>query len=97
MSADDFFAPPPFKPDAALVQLKRSLREIRPLVERGEGFEWHGQPVLQLSVQPDHLEVRLAKTQARSPEWDTRQLRNAADVRRWIEDVKRHLARWSEE
>jgi hypothetical protein len=97
MSADDFFAPPPFKPDAALVQLKRSLREMRPLVERGEGFELQGQAVLQLSAQSDHLQVRIAKRPARSPEWDTRQLRNAAEVRSFTDEVKRRLARWSEE
>lgn len=97
MSADDFFAPPPFKPDAVLVQLKRSLRELRPLVERGEGFELQGQPVLLLSAHGDHLQIRIAKRPARSPEWETRQLRNAAEVRSFIDEVKRRLARWSEE
>lgn len=97
MSADDFFAPPPFKPEAALVHLKRSLRELRPLVERGEGFELQGQPVLQLGAQTDHLQVRIATKPARSPQWDTRQLRNAAEVRSFIDEVKRRLARWSEE
>jgi hypothetical protein len=97
MTSDNFFAPPPFKPDAALVQLKRSLRELRPLVERGEGFELQGQPVLQLGAQTDHLQVRIARKPARSPQWDTRQLRNAAEVRSFIDEVKRRLARWSEE
>ena len=33
------FEPPPFKPAESLVQLKRSLREMRTLAERGSGFE----------------------------------------------------------
>ena len=38
MSNDDsagFFAPPAFKPAEALVQLRRSLRDLRGLSERG--------------------------------------------------------------
>lgn len=97
MSTDDFFAPPPFKPDAALLQLQRSLRELRPLVERGAGFELQGQPVLQLSAQADHLQVRIARRPARSPQWETRQLKTAAEVRSFTDEVKRRLARWSEE
>lgn len=97
MSDDSFFAPPPFKPDAALVRLKRSLRELRPLVERGEGFELQGLPVLQLSALGDHVHIRIAKRPARSPEWETRQLKNAAEVRSFIDEVKRRLAQWSEE
>ncbi|MCX7660660.1 MAG: hypothetical protein N2040_08945 [Caldimonas manganoxidans] len=97
MSTDDFFAAPPFKPEAALMQLKRSLRELRPLVERGEHFELQGLTVLQLSALGDHLQVRIVKQPARSPEWETRQLSNAAQVRHFLDEVKRRLARWSEE
>jgi hypothetical protein len=40
----DFFAPPPFKPDEALIKLRRDLKELKPLAEKGTGalvrFEW---------------------------------------------------------
>ncbi len=99
MTSDDFFALPPFKPDDALVQLRRSLRELRALSERNEGFELRGQPVVQLALGPqgDHLQARLVRQPARSPEWDLRTLRSAADVRDFIDEVKRRLNRWSDE
>lgn len=97
MTSDDFFALPPFKPDDALVQIKRTLRELRPLVERNEAFELQGQVVLQFTAQADHLQARIAKRPARSPEWDTRLLKNAAEVRDFTDEVKRRLARWSDE
>ena len=94
---DDFFAPPPFKPDEALVQLKRSLRELRPLVERGNGFELQGQRVIELAVDGATLQARIAKRPARSPEWETRTLKNSADTRQFTDEVKRRLGRWSDE
>jgi hypothetical protein len=42
--------PPPFKPDDALQQLKRSLRDLK-LAERGNGFELRGKRVLELAVE----------------------------------------------
>lgn len=99
MTSDDFFALPPFKPDEALVQLRRSLRELRALTERNDGFELRGQAVVQVTASPqgDHLQARLVRQPARSPEWDTRALRSAADVRDFIDEVKRRLNRWSDE
>ena len=94
---DDFFAPPPFKPDEALVQLKRTLRDLRPLAERGNGFDLQGQRVIELGVDGGALQARVAKRPARSPEWDTRTLKNSADVRQFTDEIKRRLGRWSDE
>jgi hypothetical protein len=94
---EDFFAPPPFKPDEALVQLKRTLRELRPLAERGNGFDLQGQRVIELGVDGGALQARVAKRPARSPEWDTRTLKNSADVRQFTDEIKRRLGRWSDE
>ena len=94
---DDFFAPPPFKPDEALVQLKRTLRELRPLAERGNGFDLQGQRVIELGVDGGALQARVAKRPARSPEWDRRTLKNSADVRQFTDEIKRRLGRWSDE
>jgi len=102
MSPDDEdfgagFALPPFNADAALVQLKRALRDARALAERGNTYSFEGQEVLTLSAQDGLLVARLARRPARSPEWDTRQCRNAADVRQLQDDLKRRLARWADE
>ena len=95
--SDDFFAPPPFKAAEALLPLKRSLRELRPLAERGEGFELQGQRVVELQADETTISVRLAKRPAQSPEFDRLILRNSADVRRCVDEVKKRLARWTEE
>lgn len=91
------FALPAFQPDLALLQLKRSLRELRALAERGNGFIWQGHEVLQLSLDDGQLIVRLAKKPARSPEWERHICRNAGDVRRLQDEIKRRLARWTDE
>lgn len=93
--ADDFFSPPPFKAEEALVQLKRGLRDLRALSERGAGFELKGQPVIDLAVDGATLRARIAKRPARSPEWETRVLKNSADVRQFTADVKKRLENWS--
>jgi hypothetical protein len=94
---DDFLALPPFRPEEALVQLKRSLRELRPLVERGDGFELQGQPVLRLAAEGSAIRAGLVRRPARSPEWDERTLADAAQVRDFTDEVRRRLARWSDE
>lgn len=93
--ADDFFAPPAFKPDEALVQLKRSLRDLRALAERGAGFELKGQAVVELAVDGSTIRARVAKRPARSPEWESRALKSSADVRQFAADVKKRLEAWS--
>jgi hypothetical protein len=94
---DDFFAPPPFKPAEAMVQLKRQLRDLRALAERGNGFELRGQTVVELAADDSVINARLAKRPARTPEWTQHTLRNSADVRRFVEAVKKQLTSWSDE
>ena len=95
--SDDFFTPPPFKPDEALVQLKRMLRELRPLTERGSGFELAGQAVVQLQREDRALVVQLAKHPARTPQWERLVLTSSADVRRCVDEVKKRLTQWIED
>jgi hypothetical protein len=95
--ADDFFAPPPFKAAEALVQLKRQLRELRPLAERGNAFQLQGQDVIDLQAEAETIRARLAKRPARSPDWAVHTLKNSADVRRFVDTVKAQMARWSDE
>ncbi|WP_416761236.1 hypothetical protein ACNI65_03590 [Roseateles sp. So40a] len=94
---NDFFAPPPFKAEEALVQLRRSLRDLRQLTERGTGWSYEGNEVLQLAAADGAITAKLAKKPLRSPDWETRVCRNAADVRKLQDDVKRRLAQWADE
>lgn len=95
--SDEFFALPAFKPDAALLRLKRDLRDLRSFSERGDLFLLKGQEVLMLGVEGEALQARLAKRPGRSPEWETRSCRDAAQVRSLLDDIKRRLARWTDE
>lgn len=90
------FAPPPFMPAEALVQIKRSLRDLK-LAERGKGFDLRGRPVLELTVDGAQVQVRLARKLALTPEWDRMTVHNAAEQRKLIEDIKRRLQRWERE
>jgi hypothetical protein len=101
-SSDDDLAgwaitPPAFQPDAALVTLRRSLRELG-LSERGGAFEWHGRRVLEIDVEPQALTCRLARrATVRTPDWDRLTVRLGADQRKLLDEVKRRLARWSDD
>lgn len=100
MSSDDelpFFSPPAFQPDLALIQLKRFVRELRGLAERGNGFDFKGQPVLALSIDAATLTAKLAKRPSRSPEWDGKVCRNGADLRALQDEIRKRLARWTDE
>ena len=95
MNADaDGFAPPPFNPAAALVQLRRQLRELK-LDERGVQFLLKGRPVAELKAGSAEIEARLVKRPAIAPVWTTHPLKSAADVRRFTETVRLQLGRWS--
>ncbi|MBK7461030.1 MAG: hypothetical protein IPJ42_22250 [Betaproteobacteria bacterium] len=95
--SDDFgFAPPPFKPEPALVTLRRSLRDLG-LAERGTGFELRGKRVLELSAEGDTIRARLARRLMLTPEWDSQVLEGAADIRKLLDEVKHRLARWERE
>jgi hypothetical protein len=91
------FEPPPFKPADALVQLKRSLRDLRPLAERGDSFELQGQRVVELGCDNSVITMRLARRALRSPEWDRLVIKNGADLRKCVDEVKKRLVSWTEE
>jgi hypothetical protein len=91
---ESFFAPPPFKPAEALMQLQRSLRALGGLSERGGQFEWKGRPALTLVIADGEIVASLARRPLARPEWEARRLRNGAEVRRFTEDVRRRLASW---
>jgi hypothetical protein len=93
-SGDDFgFAPPPFKAADALVTLKRQLRDLK-LGERGDGFEQRGKRVVELAIEADAIQARLARRLMLTPEWDRFSLKSAADQRKFVDEVKKRLARW---
>jgi hypothetical protein len=98
MPDDTFaFAPPPFRPADALIAVRRQLRDLR-LAERGDGYELKGARVAELAASETSIEARLARKPSRQvPEWDRFTLTDAAQVRKFTDEVKRRLARWTEE
>ena len=94
---DDFFALPPFKPDEAMQQLKRFVRDLRALTEKGTGFELQGVAVLDLQTQSDVICARIARRRSQRSEWDVQTLKSSADVRKLQDDIKRRLLRWVDE
>lgn len=94
---NDFgFALPPFDAEHALVQLKRSLRDLK-LGERGRGFELKGKAVIELAVEDGAIAVRLARRLTMTPEWDRQLVKSGADQRKLLDEVKRRLERWQRE
>lgn len=96
MSDDWGFDPPPFKPDEALVQLRRSLRECR-LVERGLVYELRGKRVVELEAAAGAIQARIARRPMLTPEWDRVTVKSATEQRKLVDEVKRRLARWEHE
>ena len=90
------FATPLFKPEEALLQLRRSLRDLK-LAERGNGFELRGKRVLELKVEAAALTARVARRPALTPEWDTQAVRSATEQRKLLDELKKRLARWEHE
>ena len=100
----DFFALPAFKPEEALVKLRRDLRELKPLQEQGAGgtparFALKGLMVIELQAAPDAPAIlaRLAKRPSQRPEWTSQKLTSSADVRKWLDGVRQALKRWDDE
>ena len=91
----DFFAPPPFDPATARQTLARALRDLK-LGERGGAFEWNGQPAVRATVDGAHLALEVARRPARSPDWEKSRASDHAQLRRFIDDVKKRVARWNE-
>jgi uncharacterized NAD(P)/FAD-binding protein YdhS len=96
--SDDFsgFAPPPFRPQDALTQLKRQLRGLQ-LAERGNGFEQRGKCVAELQVDGTVITARTARKLAITPEWDRQTIASANQQRQWLDELKKRLARWDRE
>ncbi len=94
---DDFgFAPPPFDAGQSLLQLQRALRDCK-LSGRGKGFELRGKAVVELEARAGAVAARVARRRAATPEWDAFTVKNAADQRKLIDEVKKRLARWTDE
>jgi hypothetical protein len=93
--SDDFFAPPPFDPASARATLVRALRDLK-LTERNGAFELNGQPVVRVRVDGAALALDVARRPARSPEWEHAQADDHARLRRFIDDVKKRVARWQD-
>ena len=90
------FAPPPFKADEALVQIKRALRDLK-LAERGNAYELRGKRVVELAPAPGSIGVKLARKLALTPEWDRLAVKSATEQRKLLDDVKKRLVRWEQE
>ena len=92
---DDSNTSPPFKAEETLAMLGRHLRDLR-LLERAGRYEWKGDPLVELRLDGATIRVRTVKQPARSPQWSTLTLANAADVRKFTEDFKRQFAQWKQ-
>ena len=68
MDDNDFgFSLPAFSADNAMLQIKRSLRDLK-LAERGNGFELKGKAVLQFALDGGAIVVKLARRLSMTPE-----------------------------
>ena len=95
--ADDWgFAALPFKPDEALAGLRRSLRDLG-LAERAGVWERRGTAIAKAAIDGASLAAAVVRKPSRnSPEWQAKVLKNSADVRDFVADLKRRLAGWSD-
>jgi len=96
MSDDLGFAPPPFNAEQSLLQLQRAMRDCS-LSARGKGFELRGKAVVELQVQNARVAARVVRRLAATPEWDIFVVKNAAEQRKLIDEVKKRLVRWTDE
>ncbi|UUX96510.1 hypothetical protein [Aquabacterium sp. J223] len=90
---DDFLAPPPFQPDAALQRLHRELRDLG-LTQRADAWEWKGRPVLTVVVVDGVLRASVAKRPARTPDWQVHRLADHARVRWLVEHLRVSMRGW---
>ena len=89
--SDDFFAPPPFKPDDALQRAQRELRALG-LTPREGRFEKQGLAIARVAIDGETLKAGLVRKVIRTPEWQERTLKDHAALRSFIADVKKRLA-----
>jgi hypothetical protein len=92
---EDFgFALPAFQPEAALQTLRRELRALG-LTERAGRFERRGLPMARAAVDGAVLQAaRVERPSRSSPVWRDKALKNSADVRSFVADLKQQLAQW---
>lgn len=103
----DFFALPPFKPDEALVQLRRQLKELKLQEQPGSAphrFALKGVVVAELQVAAvtgdapkPALAAAVVKRPLQRPEWVRQQLDSRDAVRKWLDALKRQVANWSDD
>ena len=100
----DFFALPPFKPDEALVQLRRQLKELKLQEQAGiapHRFALKGVVVAELQVSSDAARPGVAaavvKRPLQRPEWVRQTLDSRDAVRKWLDALKRQLASWTDD
>ena len=87
------FAAPPFDAALALVTLQRTLRDMK-LAERGNGFEQRGKRVVELTLEGGTVHAKLARRLALTPEWDRSTVASVVQQRKFVDEVKKRLARW---
>jgi hypothetical protein len=93
---DAGWALPAFQADDALQRLMRDLRALG-LVERAGVFERRGQVIARATLDGGRIAAARVKRPSRSsPEWQTRNLRTSAEVRDFVNDLKKCLAQWSD-
>ncbi len=101
----DFFALPPFKADEALVKLRRDLKALK-LTERGTPaqprFDWKGLPVVELDLADASsgkpaIVAAVAKNTSSRPQWERQTLSSSADVRKWLDGLRRKLQQWGDD
>ena len=87
---------PPFKAEEALLQIKRSLRDLK-LADRGTDFELRGKRIVELTGDASRITAKLARKPALTPQWDTLTIKSTGDQRKLVDEVKKRLARWDQE
>ncbi len=88
---------PAFKADEALVQLKRTLRELK-LAERGNAYELKGKRVVELSLDGTaSIGALVARRLMLTPEWDRVAIRSAAEQRKFVDEIRKRLSKWESE
>ena len=60
-------------------------------------FELRGKRVVELAVEDNSIQVKLARRLALTPEWDRLVVKSAADQRKLVDEIKKRLARWEQE
>jgi hypothetical protein len=92
------FAAPAFKPETALPTIQHLLRDCK-LSSRNGGlaFDLRGKPVVSLEAGEKAIEARLARRLQLTPDWDRFTLDSATAQRKWLDEVKKRLARWEQE